>query len=169
MPVEYAAVPVAMGQEEFHAIDRIVMGEVFAMHISMGRFFDERIYQEELAHRCANIGLEVGESFRGLLFELFDDLGLFLDAALYKEALLQLTQASGGSLQTVPVICGGRAAGFQNFYLLNPECAWHLSANRENQDSYEVHLTRLFRNTPLRAMHWINLNQRHVTLKTLTR
>ncbi len=48
MPVECAAAHVVMGQEEFHTIDRIVMGEVFAIHNSIGRFFDERIYQDEL-------------------------------------------------------------------------------------------------------------------------
>ena len=265
MPVECAAVPVPMGQEEFHEIDRIVMGQVFAMHNSMGRFLDERIYQDELAHRCANLGLEAmrevevrvkhgdfqksyfldlligggclyelktaaslvprhdrqvihyllltglhhdklvnlrppsvesrfistrltrkdreswtlddrgwepcgetGVSFRRLLFGLLDDLGLFLDAILYKEALVHLTQASGGGIRSVPVVAGKRVAGSPNLCLLNPECAWHLSANRENLDSYEIHLARLLRNTPLHAMHWINLNHRHVTIKTLT-
>ena len=266
MPVECAAAHAVMGQEEFHAIDRIVMGEVFAIHNAMGRFFDERIYQDEIAHRCAILGLEVmrevevrvkhqdfqksyfldllvgggclyelkttaslvakhdkqvihyllltglhhgklvnmrppsvesrfistrltrmdrqgwtvddrgwqpcgesGVSLRGLLFGLLDDLGLFLDAALYKEALLRLTHASGGGVQPIPVMAGGRVAGSQNLCLLNPECAWHLSANRENLDSYQVHLARLLKNTPLRTMHWINLNQRHVTIKTLTK
>lgn len=266
MPIECAAIPVAMGQEEFHAIDRIVMGEVFAMHNSMGRFFDERIYQKELAHRCADRGLEVmrevevrvthgnfqksyfldmlvgggclyelktaaslltkhdkqvihyllltdlhhgklvnmrtssvqsrfistrlttkdrknwtvdernwrpcGEtsvSLRLSLSGLLDDLGLFLDTALYKEALLHLTKASGGGVQPVSVMAGSRIAGFQNLCLLDPECAWHLSANRENFDSYEIHIDRLFKNTPLQALHWINLNQRHVTIKTLTK
>lgn len=265
MPVECAAVPVLIGQEELHEIDRMVMGQVFAMHNSMGRFLDERIYQDELAHRCANLGLEAmrevevrvkhgdfqksyfldiligggclyelktaaslvprhdrqvihyllltglhhgklvnlrppsvesrfistrltrkdreswtlddrgwepcgeaGVSLRKLLFGLLDDLGLFLDAARYKEALLHLTQASGGGIQSVPVIAGKRVAGSQNLCLLNPECAWHLSANRDNLDSYEIHLARLLRNTPLQAMHWINLNHRHVTIKTLT-
>jgi GxxExxY protein len=265
MPVKCAASSSMIGQEEFHEIDHIVMGQVFAMHNSMGRFLDERIYQDELAHRCANLGLEAmrevevrvkhrdfqksyfldllvgggclyelktaaslmskhdrevihyllltglhhgklvnllppsvesrfistrlthkdrktwtlddrgwqpcgetGVSLRGLLFGLLDDLGLFLDAALYQEALVHLTQASGGGIQPVPIIAGGRVAGIQNLCLLNPECAWHLSANRENLDSYEIHIARLFSNTPLRSMHWINLNQRHVTIKTLT-
>ena len=59
MPVECAALSSMIGQEEFHEIDHVVMGQVFAMHNSMGRFLDERIYQDELAHRCANLGLEV--------------------------------------------------------------------------------------------------------------
>lgn len=264
MPVECAAALVVMEQEEFHAIDRIVMGEVFAIHNSMGRFLDERIYQDELAHRCAHLGLEVmrevevrvkhgdfqksyfldlllgggclyelktanslvskhdrqlihyllltglhhgklvnmrppsvesrfistrlthkdrdswtvddrdwqpcgelGVSLIKLLFGLFNDLGLFLDAALYKEVLLHLTKAFGGCVHPVPVMSGQRIAGYQNLCLLSPECAWHLSANRVNLHSYEVHITRLLMNTPLQAMHWINLNQRHVTIKTL--
>ena len=266
MPVECAAVPVLLGQDEFHEIDRIVMGQAFAMHNTMGRFLDERIYQDELAHRCANLGLEAmrevevrvkhgdfkksyfvdllvgggclyelktaaslvsrhdrqvihyllltglhhgklvnlrppsvesrfistkltdkdrenwtlddrgwqpcgeaGVFLKELLFGLLEDLGLFLDAALYKEALIHLTQASGGGGRPIPVMAGERVAGYQNFCLLNPECTWHLSANRENLDSYEKHLVRLLRNTPLQVMHWINLNQRHVTIKTLTR
>jgi GxxExxY protein len=266
MTVECAAVSSMIGQEEFHEIDHIVMGQVFAMHNSMGRFLDERIYQDELAHRCANLGLKVmrevevrvkhrdfqksyfldllvgggclyelkttvsllskhdrqvihyllltglhhgklvnmrppsvesrfistrlnltdrqnwslddrswqpygksGIAFGELLFGLLDDLGLFLDAALYKQALLHLTKASGGGVRPVPVVTCDRVAGSQNLCLLNPECAWHLSTNRENLDSYEIHLARLLRNTPLQAMHWINLNQRQVTLKTLTK
>jgi GxxExxY protein len=265
MPVECAAVSSMIGQEEFHEIDHIVMGQAFAMHNSMGRFLDERIYQDELAHRCANLGLKVmrevevrvkhrdfqksyfldlllgggclyelkttasllpkhdkqvihyllltglhhgklvnmrppsvesrfistrlnltdrqiwslddrswqpcgetGLALREMLFGLLDDLGLFLDAALYKNALLHLTKASGGGVRPVPVMAGDRLAGSQNLCLLNPECAWHLSTHRENLDSYEIHLARLLRNTRLRAMHWVNLNQRQVTLKTLT-
>ncbi len=265
MPVECAAIPVPMGQDEFHEIDRMVMGQVFAIHNSMGRFLDERIYQDELAHRCRALGLDVmrevevrvkhgdfqksyfldllfgggclyeikttasllpkhdrqvihyllltglhhgklvnlrppsvesrfistrlnltdrqswslddrswqacgetGVTFRELLFGLLDDLGLFLDAALYKEVLLHLTKGFGGGVRPVPVVAGDRVAGSQNHCLLSPECAWHLSTNRENLESYEIHLARLLRNTPLQAMHWINLNQRQVILKTLT-
>lgn len=42
--------------DEYHAIDRKVMGIVFAVHNEFGRFCDERIYQNELAYRCMRDG-----------------------------------------------------------------------------------------------------------------
>ncbi|MBU0678188.1 MAG: GxxExxY protein [Verrucomicrobia bacterium] len=50
---------VCIGQEQFHAIDKIVMGHAFDVHNALGRFLDESIYQNELAHRCRASGLEV--------------------------------------------------------------------------------------------------------------
>jgi len=44
-------------QDEFHAVDRLVTGEAFAVQNSMGRFFDEKIYQSVLDGRCREVGL----------------------------------------------------------------------------------------------------------------
>ncbi len=43
---------VVKSQDEFHAIDRIVTGAAFSVQNSMGRFFDEKIYQSVLGERC---------------------------------------------------------------------------------------------------------------------
>ena len=59
MPVDCDLPVVAVDQEAFHAIDRLVMGEAFAVQNSLGRLFDERIYKMELAARCALAGLDV--------------------------------------------------------------------------------------------------------------
>ena len=59
MPVECGVEIKPVGQERFHAIDRVVMQHVFAIHNTLGRFCDERIYQEDLAQRCQTDGLEV--------------------------------------------------------------------------------------------------------------
>ena len=40
------------GQEQFHAVDKIVMRHAFDIHNTIGRFCDEKIYQEELSKRC---------------------------------------------------------------------------------------------------------------------
>ena len=48
-----------LAQDEFHAIDKKVMRSAFDIHNSMGRFFDERIYQNELESLCRGDGLEV--------------------------------------------------------------------------------------------------------------
>ena len=57
MPVLCDLPPVAIEQDRFHEIDRTVTGCAFAAHNSLGRFFDEQIYQNELSERCAHSGL----------------------------------------------------------------------------------------------------------------
>ena len=59
MPVECGVEIGAVGQERFHAVDRLVMKHAFDIHNTLGRFCDERIYQDELAYRCAGDGLDV--------------------------------------------------------------------------------------------------------------
>ena len=59
MGVECGVPVVLIDQERFHEIDRIVMGQSFAIQNEMGRFFDERIYQEELLRRCSDAGISV--------------------------------------------------------------------------------------------------------------
>jgi hypothetical protein len=53
--------------------------------------------------------------------------------------------------------------------LLNAGAAWHLSAVRQHLMSYETHLVRLLSHMRLDRIHWINLDQRTVTLKTLNK
>ena len=50
------------GQEQFHAVDKILMRNAFDIHNTIGRFCDENIYQEELSKRCHdsfNVNTEV--------------------------------------------------------------------------------------------------------------
>ena len=110
MPVECNIEIEPVDQEDFHALDKVVMGHAFDVHNTLGRFCDERIYQDELAHRC----------------------------------------------RTVSKMC-----------LLNATTAWHLSALRQHQGSYKTHLARLLAHTCLKTFHWINLDQRTITLKTI--
>jgi GxxExxY protein len=253
-----------MKQGEFHAVDQLVMRHVFDMHNSMGRFCDERIYQEELARRCRSAGLEVelevhlkvshqdfSKSYyldllieRGGLYELkavealntshemqtinylllselkhgklvnlrassvesrfvstslsrqsraefqlrveefeevtdldrflrsalcalLDDWGAFLDANLYREALLHFLNGPKAGFQPVEIAVDGFLVGSQRMCVLDDETAWHLSAARIHLPSYETHLFRLFNHTRFKRVHWINFDQRKITLKTL--
>lgn len=58
MPIECQVEIKAVNQDEFHRLDKSVMRHAFDIHNSMGRFFDERIYQNELASRCQSSGFE---------------------------------------------------------------------------------------------------------------
>ena len=77
----------------------------------------------------------------------------------------------------MPVECSieTRQIGSEHFYavdrevMLNAGTAWHLSAVRQNLPVYESHLVRLLRHTRLDRIHWINFDQRIVTLKTLNK
>ena len=57
MPIVCDLPSEAVDQERFHEIDRTVMGQAFAVHNELGRFFDEGVYQLELSKRCGQVGL----------------------------------------------------------------------------------------------------------------
>lgn len=48
-----------ISQDEFHEIDRRVLGHAFAIHNQFGCLLDEIIYKNELAERCGKDGLTV--------------------------------------------------------------------------------------------------------------
>ena len=56
--IGFKAKVLRLTQDEFHAIDKKVMRLAFDIHNSMGRFFDEKIYQNELMSLCRSNGLE---------------------------------------------------------------------------------------------------------------
>jgi GxxExxY protein len=58
MPVK-TCIPIRrLSQPEFGEISFEVMRHVFAIHNDLGRFFDEKIYKRELAHRMLDVRLE---------------------------------------------------------------------------------------------------------------
>lgn len=59
MPVILRTPTRRLSQAEFGELAYSVMGCIFEIHRDMGRFFDERIYKRELAHRHAGVQLEV--------------------------------------------------------------------------------------------------------------
>jgi GxxExxY protein len=84
MPITIKAPIRRLSQQEFGELSYEVMRHVFDIHNELGRFFDERIYKRELAHRLANVRLEVPidlsfESFRATLFldALVENGGIF--------------------------------------------------------------------------------------------
>ena len=58
MPVKHSVIIEPTSEDEFHLLDHKIMEIVFSMHRDLGRFCDEKIYQNELAYRCRNIGFE---------------------------------------------------------------------------------------------------------------
>lgn len=61
MPIEVATEIRVFDQEEFHALDRKLMGIVFDIHNEFGRFFDEMLYKREIAARWLDAELGTTE------------------------------------------------------------------------------------------------------------
>src|SRR5439155_20791059 len=58
MPIEVSTAIQVFDQEEFHTLDRRIMGVVFDVHNEFGRLLDEDLYKCEIASRCVAIGLQ---------------------------------------------------------------------------------------------------------------
>lgn len=59
MPIECSCEIIALGQEDFHVVDRTMMGLAFGLHNRLGRFFDEAVYQAEMEREARRTGLGV--------------------------------------------------------------------------------------------------------------
>lgn len=263
MPTKCKSTLTAIDQEQFHAIDKVIMGYIFDIHNTLGRFCDESIYQEELSQRCRIGGLNVqnevllqishkdfSKSYyvdmlidNGIIYELkavkmlngnhqkqlinylllgnlkhgklinfraksvesrfvstrlthnnritysvidntFDkndnshwlqevfldlltDWGVFLDTNLYRESILHFLNNPEMGIQPVNIIVNDRVVGRQKMCLLDDETAWHLSAIENHLQSYETHITKLLNHTPLKKIHWINMNHNTIVFKTI--
>lgn len=128
-------------QEEFGPLAFDVMRDVFAMHAELGRFFDEKIYQRELARRRTDVRREVPVEVSFASFRK----RYFLDAVVGEGGLFEFKAHEASA----------------------PRVAVKLTAFSEELDAFETHARRFFRHTALEAMLWINISRTHVTLTTL--
>lgn len=58
MPITHNFKIQHLSEDDFHALDYRVMGLAFSIHRELGRFWNEGIYQQELAHRCKKAGIQ---------------------------------------------------------------------------------------------------------------
>lgn len=111
--------------------------------------------------------VESAVTLRQTLCDLLADWGTCLSVDLYHSALLDLVSAPEGGLLPVDIVISGKRRGTKMMCLLDSSTTWHISALPTPSKSYRNHLTRLLHHTPLQTLHWINLHQNIITLKTL--
>jgi GxxExxY protein len=95
-------------QREFGEIAYEVLRHVFAIHNEIGRFFDEKIYQRELAHRLPGIRLEIPirVTFDSFAKQFFIDV-LAGDGALFEvKAVEALAGRHRAQLLQYLLLCG---------------------------------------------------------------
>jgi len=100
---------------------------------------------------------------------LLCDWGVFLEAGLYTEALTHFLGGEEQVVRRLDIMDGVMVLGRQRFHLIDDDVAFRVTAVRKNIPGCQAHLQRLLSHTRLKGMHWINLNQHDVTLRTLMR
>jgi GxxExxY protein len=90
MPIEHGLKIKPISEDDFYTIDYEVMGLAFSIHRELGRLWNERIYQNELADRCQKAGFEkvdsevpIHVSYQDFTKVYYVDL-LLNDAAIYE-------------------------------------------------------------------------------------
>ncbi|WP_308986393.1 GxxExxY protein [Thalassobacterium sedimentorum] len=58
MPISFSKIIQVTHQDDFHAIDHMVMKSAFEIHNEIGRLLDEKVYQRTLLHRLTSRGLQ---------------------------------------------------------------------------------------------------------------
>ena len=107
--------------------------------------------------------------FRENLLGLLNDWGCWLSLDLYTEALIHLAGGEQNVVQRLPLTRGDARLGTQCFPLLNPGTAFRITALTAGTSNYEHHLRSLLQLSPLRTLHWVNLDRQKVQLISLTR
>lgn len=104
---------------------------------------------------------------RGLLLDLIEDWGMFLDLSLYTQALTHFLGGEETVIQQVPVTRGKVSLGHQRLHLFSKESAFRVTGIKHDLATQESHLRRLLELTPLKAIHWINLCRDEICLVTI--
>ncbi len=109
------------------------------------------------------------KQFQELVVGLLRDWGTSLTLSLYQEALVTLL---GGrdQVEVMLPLCRDRIClGHQRFHLAESELAFNITALNRGTEAFEEQLVRLIHHSPLRAIHWINIEHENVKLKTVVR
>lgn len=107
--------------------------------------------------------------FHDQLLSLIHDWGSGLASDLYEEALTHFFGGEELVLQPVLVIGAKGHLHDQKMRLLAPGVAFRLTAFPDRLDAFETHAKRLLQHTTLKAIHWANITQKHVTFTTISR
>ncbi len=99
MPIKVKKILKPLSHDNFHTMDYRIMGIIYSIHRDMGRFWNEKIYQNELAFRCQQAGIndiateqEIVVSFRD--FRKYYSIDLLINNAIYElKTAKQLTAA----------------------------------------------------------------------------
>ncbi|EMI18682.1 hypothetical protein RMSM_04393 [Rhodopirellula maiorica SM1] len=134
------------------------------------RFVNTSLDRESRRQYDLTLDDEIGQHrITDLLKELLDDWGTGLSGQLYLEAILSELGCADSAPQQLPMLCDGRAAGNQAFYLLDSQTALFLTTLKpEYLVTHEKHLAAMLRLSPLKSAVWINIDLHRVDCQAVT-
>lgn len=124
---------------------------------------------ERYRHEVCECSWKGSQVLKRRLLDLIEDMGLFLEVALYNQAILQALGGDEMAVQRVDLASDGRILGSQAFQMCETDQAFRVTALHQQKKAQRVSLQKLLNLTSLRALHWINLDRHQVELTTLTR
>jgi len=106
-------------------------------------------------------------AFFNLVVELLRDFGTCLSVSLYQEAIDCLLSTELASPAMFPISINKKIIGNQRFHLASRDEAYRITAFNRTIPDYKAQLQNLLRLSPLRAIHWINIEAEAVTFSTV--
>jgi len=113
--------------------------------------------------RCS----EDADELRNRMIDILHDWGAFLDTHIYEEAIIHFLGGEQKIVRRVDIGTGAQVLGSQKFSCLSETDCFLITAAKGDITRYESHLTRLLSHTPLRKLHWINLNRSTIQFASL--
>lgn len=105
--------------------------------------------------------------FSAQLIAILQDWGTGLDVSLYEEAVVHCL--GGENLLSSLVSVFGRHGHLADMRmpLVAPSVAFRLTALPDREETFEIHARRWIEHTSLEAIHWANIRNNRVVLKTI--
>lgn len=141
MPITTTDKIKTLDQEQFHVVDKSVMGIAFDLHNTIGRLFNEKVYQSALFQRLSNEGhtcmreVEITLSHKGFNKSYFAD--LIVDGVIYEtKVAATLTRRHEAQLLNYMLLSDVNHAKLLNFK--TPSVEFKFISTRLNRDKRRI-------------------------------
>lgn len=106
--------------------------------------------------------------FYELVIGLLRDWGTSLTLSLYQAALITLLGGKAQIELMLPICRNGVYLGNQRFCLADSDSAFKLTALNHGTGAYEHQLLRLIQFSPLKTIHWVNIEHEFVGIQSVS-
>jgi GxxExxY protein len=107
------------------------------------------------------------EALTSAVIAFVEDVGLFLENALYNQALLHHFGGADHALERRPMRRRDHPLGHQTFQMCAPDEGFRVTSLHTQLQAQMATLEKLLILSDLKALHWINLNHHRIEFRTI--